>query len=698
MASTGKIFSDSSNIYQDQARLLFNYYEQAAEQIVKQEEAIEKQISDLEAYRQEIEIKKSDIWKWFLTIIAFFMYFIRKKQYEEQILEIDERIGEKKKEHENIFRDYKVTKMGVAYVPVAQQMAYEDKCFVVDYSGNVPMSQVSLQMSRQNDLLVETMTQMEKLTKEAPIVETSDEPETIDTNDYSLSIQEVNQSDYIGKLDRSIRTISYCMNDTEVKSVDLPLVADHSDFLGFLNEYATSDTAGHPIVKVFDDKKYNSEIDDFCKLNQLKDSLSNDTEQFEDVLKHLMHTMAMSVQTVSAMKLASTDKVVNKSNDLLFKILKAPYNHYSPLLEAEEIRRIKNEKFDYSDSIQGYEPFQLRDSSRVRYNLFADEWTAEDNSTSNVPFGVHQIYEEIVAPMVQRLMMENRIERIRVYSHIHDQKLSYLNKWHQDVDAFYRSNHAESADIINNMQQTLSEYVEAYNTLAQLQKTLDSMGQEGASLDNTIVQKEDNTMENLAAFELQAQEFKKAQEDFSDYMDRLQEDIALKAEKFGHVEFYDARLQDGYSNTMAVAASEVQTLDKRRKPLASTNPLLAKESVLLPEPNVENLTYEHLSLNLPSLAINALDEVSRISIEGKQEENTAAEYQEENTAVSVQEENPVGTNQEENLPEGNKEEDTADTNLDDDLLEANLDGILSEEDEEDREGSEDEENEQNKDN
>lgn len=113
MASTGKIFSDSSNIYQDQARLLFNYYEQAAEQIVKQEEAIEKQISDLEAYRQEIEIKKSDIWKWFLTIIAFFMYFIRKKQYEEQILEIDERIGEKKKEHENIFRDYKVTKMGV---------------------------------------------------------------------------------------------------------------------------------------------------------------------------------------------------------------------------------------------------------------------------------------------------------------------------------------------------------------------------------------------------------------------------------------------------------------------------------------------------------------------------------------------------------------------------------------------------------
>ena len=639
MATTGKIFSDTSNIYQDQARLLFNYYEQAAERIVRQEEALEKQIKELEEDREQVELKKSDIWKWFLTIVAFFMYWVRKNEYDRQIEAINEKIAEKKQEHKNIFRDYKVTKMGVAYVPVAQQMAYEDKCFVVDYTGKVENSRVSLQMSRQNDLLVETMSQMEKLTIEAPIVETSDESESINTDDYSLSIQEINQSDYVGKLDRSLRTISFCMNDTEVKSVDLPLVADNSEYLHFLNEYSTNDNGNHPVVKVFDDKKYDHEIDDFCKLNKLKDSLSNDTEQFEDVLKHLMHTMAMSVQTISAMKLASTDKVVNSSNELLLKILKAPYNHYSPLLEAEEISRIRHERFDYADSIQGYEPFQLRESSRVKYNLFADEWTAEDNSSASVPFGVHQIYEEIVAPMVQRLMMENRVERIKVYGQIHDQKISYLNKWHQDVDAFYRSNHAESADIINNMQQTLSEYVEAYNTLAQLQKTLDTMGEEGASLDSTVVEKLDNSAEALTAFEIQAKEFNQVQEDFADYMDRLQEDIALKAEKFGRVEFYDARLQDGYSNSMAVAAGEVQSLDDRRKPLALTNPLLAKESVLLPEPNVESVTYEHLSLNLPSIAVNALDAVSRITVEEENTPNVPEDEESEIPDIPTEEDN-----------------------------------------------------------
>lgn len=642
MSKTGKIFKESSNIYQDQARLLFNYYEQAAERIVRQEEAIEERIRQLEEDRDAVELKMSDIWKWFLTVILFFMYFVRKKEYTRQIEAIDEEIARQRESFDNIFRDYKVTKMGVAYVPVAQQMAYEDKCFVVDYTDSVPYSRVSVQMSRQNDLLVRTMSNMEQLTKDAPIVETSEEAEPIDTNDYSLSIQEITQSDYVGQLDRAIRTISYCMNDTEVKSVDLPLVTDSSDYLRFLKEFTTSDAGGHPIINVFDGHRYDGAVNDFCQINKLKDSLSSDTEQFEDVLKHLMHTMAMSVQTISAMKLASTNKVVCSSNEVLYKILKAPYNHYSPLLEADEIRRIRNERFNYEDSIQGYEPFRLRESSRVRYNLFADEWTAEDNSHAPVPFGVHQIYEEIVAPMVERLMQENRVERIKVYGQIHDQKLSYLNKWHQDVDAFYRSNHAESADIINNMQQTLSEYVEAYNTLVQLEKTLESMGQADATLDSTVVEKGDNSVETIAAFELQAQEYRKAQEDFSDYMDRLQEDIALKAEKFGHVEFFDARLQDGYSNSMAVAANEVQDLDERRRPLATTNPLLAKESVLLPEPSVEGVTFEHLSLNLPSIAVNSLDEVSRIALEA-----TAPEEYEELEEEIPDEEAPADEAEEE---------------------------------------------------
>ncbi len=613
MTKTGKIFKVSNNIYEDQARLLFYYYSKAAERIVQQEEALEQSIAQLQEDYRIIEEKKSTTWKWFLTIVLFFMYFIRNKDYDKQLAEINALISQKEQEYQNIFRNYRVSKLGVAYVPIAKQIQYGDSCFIVDYTGQVSNSEVCLQIPRQNDLLVSTMSQVETLTSEAPIIETSSDSEPIDTNEYSLSIQSINQNDYIGQLDRSLRTITYCMGDTDIKSVSLPLVHNDSEYLTFLNEYTIGKVDGYPIINVFDDRRFEADIQSFNTLNQMKDALSKDTEQFEDVLQHMMRSLAMTVQTVTAMKLASTNKVISESNELLLRLLKAPYNHYSPLLEAEEINRIRNERFEYSDNVQGYEPFHLKESSRVRYNLFADEWVAEDNSVAPVPFGMHQIYEEIVAPMVQRLMAENRVERIKIYGQIHDQKMSYLTKWHQDVDAFYRSNHAESADIINNMQKTLAEYIEAFNTLSQLQKTLDTMKSAGVDLDNTIVEVQENSDESLAAFELQAQEFKNVQDEFTDYMERLQEDIQLKAEQFGHVEFYDASLQDGHSNAVAVAASEVANLDKRRKGLAAANPLLAKSSVMPPEPKVEEITFEHLSLNLPSIATNALEELNSIS-------------------------------------------------------------------------------------
>lgn len=622
---TGKIFPESNNIYQDQAKILFNYYQQAAEKIVSEEERIEKEIAILEEQKtvKNKDLSKTIYWLFlFFLLVPIIVYLVKKKNLKKEIANLESKILEFKKQHDEIFRDYKVSKLGIAYVPVAEQIKYEDKSFIVDYTGKVDESEVTLQLSRQNDLLIETISNLEKLSTKAPIVETSDETEEIDTEEYSRSIQQINQHDYFGNLERSLRTISYCMSDLDTSSVSLPLVADKSEYLGFLNEYATDELPeSASIIQVFDNEKYANSVSKFQELNKLKDSLSTKTAQFEDVLKGLMVTMANSVQAISALKVASTDKVVFESNKVLYQILKAPYNHYSPTLEYAEIERIKNEKFDYSESVQGYEPFQLKPSSKVKYNLLSGMWTAEDGSTTNFPFGVHQIYEEIVAPVVQNLMQENRIERLKIYNHIKDQKIDYLNKWHQDTDNFYRSNRAESADIINLMQASLREYVAAYNTLVSLQKTEDSMVLSGGSLDSTVVNVTDNSAQTLLAFEMQSKEFQNIQTSFEEYMERLKEDIDLKAEKFGHIEYYDAKLRDGHSNEIAVAASEVRDLDERRKPLSIVNPLFAKVADLPPTPNVENITFEHISLNLPNIAKNALHELdSEMQPNGNQDE------------------------------------------------------------------------------
>lgn len=610
----GKIFAESSNVSQDQAKILFNYYQQVAEKIVQEEERYEKEIAKLEEEKMVLnaDLSKAKLWKWVLCILIIpFIYFLMKeKGLIKEIDALDDRINEFNKLHSEIFRDYKISKIGIAYVPIANQIKYENKSFIIDHSGKVEESEVKLQLSKQNDLLIEKIAELEKLSTQAPMVETSNEIEEIDTEQYSRSMQYLNQHDYFGNLERSLRTISFCMDDLDVTSVSLPLVANNSSYLNFIKEYATSDIPeGAPVFEVFNTKKYDADISKFQELNKLKDSLSRHSQQFEDVLKALMLTMANSVQAISALKIASTDKIVFESNKVLYKILKSPYNHYSPTLEASEIERIRLENFNYGDSAQDYVPFQLKESSRAKYNLLADSWVAEDGSSTSFPFGIHQIHEEIVAPIVQNLMKETRIERMKIYNHIKDQKISYLNKWHQDTEDFYGRNRAESADLINLMRASLRDYVTAYNTMASLKKTEDSMAQSGGSLDATVVAAQNNSAEVLAAFELQSKEFQNVQLEFENYMERLKDDIDVKAEKFEHIDYYDALLRDGNSKDTAVAAGELHEIDERRKPLISVNPLFAKNSEMPPVPTVEELTYEHISLNLPAIAKNALREL-----------------------------------------------------------------------------------------
>jgi hypothetical protein len=601
----GKIFSESSNIFQDQSRILFNYYQSMAEKIVQEEERIEKEVAKLEEEKKMTEDILSSFWN---IIKLWFQGKLKKTRL--QINELNDKISEFQKMHNEIFRDYKVSKLGVAYIPIADQIKYENKSFIVDHTGMVDESEVKLQLSRQNDLLIETISELEKLSGEAPIVESSNEIEEIETEQYSKSMQQLNQHDYFGKLERSLRTISYCMDDLDVTSVQLPLVGNESSYLKFLKEFATNEVPKNiPIFKAFDNQKYNEQISKFQELNKVKDSLSGHTTQFEDVLKGLMINMANSVQAISALKVASADKIVFESNKVLYKILKSPYNHYSPVLEASEIERIRNESFNYSEAVTDYVPFQLKDSSKVRFNLISGMWTAEDGSTTNFPFGVHQIHEEIVAPIVQNLMNETRIERLKIYNHIKDQKISYLNKWHQDTDDFYGRNRAESTDLINLMRASLRDYVAAYNTLTSLKKTEYSMSQSGGSLDSTVVESNGNHAEVFAAFELQSKDFQNVQIDFENYMERLKEDIDVKAQKFEHIEYYDALLRDGTPKEIATAGYEVHDLDARRKPLITVNPLFAKNSDLPPTPSIEVLTFEHMSLNLPNIAKTTLKEL-----------------------------------------------------------------------------------------
>ena len=534
-----------------------------------------------------------------------------RKKLAARIVEIQTTIDGFETAHKDIPRDFKVHRLGIAYIPVAGRVAFEGKSFLIDYTGTETKKEFKLSTVRNNDVFAGAVNGLEDLLKKVPIVEDSTEVEQVSTDQYSRSIQQIPYYGYFASLDHKLRTVTGCLNDLSTSSVELPVIFPDTKYARFLSECGTDTPEKSVVFQAFDVHQHDESLATFRSLNKMKKSFERQSQRFEQVLRNLMVNIAATVQAITAMKIDSTNKLVDQSNRLLFTILKASYNHYSPKMEAEEIERIRNESFNYQDATDGYQPFQLKASSRVLYDAVSQVWVGEDGSKTNFPFGMQQIHEEIVVPIVQNLLQETHAERLQIYDHIQDQKNSYLNKWHQDTEDFYGRNRAESSDLINLMRSTFTEFISNYNTLQALENTEKQMAA-GGNLSDTAVKSLDTGVEDVSAYELQRRQYQAVQEDFADYVDRLKEDIDRRAEKFRFIENYDASLRDADARSMSSAGSRTQSLDERRKPLLAVNPLYAETSELAPPPTMEDLVQEHFSLNLNALASSAIGEIDAL--------------------------------------------------------------------------------------
>ncbi|MBR6084878.1 MAG: hypothetical protein IKP61_04610 [Spirochaetales bacterium] len=703
----GKVFAESSNIYQDEAKILFDYYRKAAESIVAEEKRIEgeiaqkdKNIADLKERGEKIKKNKTlmlvlaiaggiiglvmliaqfaagsnllyGIPGFLLGIVGVILFLARMSELKKnekmipvQQKQIDDLIREKK----NIRRDYRVSKLGVAYVPVASRVPFEGKSFMVDYTGNVENTKFSISVLHKPDEFKESLSALEQKLNSVPVVETNENAEQIDSSDYSVSMQNVTMHDYVGTIDREVRNISYLLSDSDTLSVSLPVIEPSSPEDEFIKEYATQDVEGKPVVNVFDVSDFDQKLKAFSEINEVKKSINSQTANGGNVnyFKNLIRQLGVSVQLLTDVKTNSISKLLDYSGMILNGVLKAGYNHYSPVLEADEIERIRTSTFNYQDGGEDYQPFNLKQSSRVRFELFSQSWFAEDGSRTNYPFGMHQIQEEVLMPVLTNLLNETRIERLKIYNNIKDQKMNYLNKWNQDIELAFRDNRARGQELVTEITNAYAEYNTAYHTYLSYKNTLEKMS-EGKS--EGRVEEMENSEEQIAGFQIQAQQCNQARDDFQAFMDRLTEDIDRKGEEFNRIELYEASLRDSLSRDFAQAQTSetMQNLDERRRRLVRVNPYYAANAELPPEPSTEPSLLEDFVIGVSKEAAEALriiEEKEQGAVDFEEDvipdfesEEESSEPQEEPVVPQDPEEEPeVPQDEEEELPEIEDEE------------------------------------------
>ncbi len=628
---TGKIGKDSANLYDDQAGIVFDYFKRAAIKIVAEEDKIKELQDTSDATIKEYEkvISSSSLKMWIalvLTVLALFLfftpngtrmvllalipglwlliqYFDKKKKI--KLLEAEQEIRSNlDKNFNHIRRDYAVNKLGVAYVPIATTIPFENKSITLDDTEQTPQRQFSLYQMNSQDEFFDIVRDIESQQKSVPLVESSDEWESVATQHHSPSMENVGVHDYIGNFDRKLRTASFLLNDLTNTSVELPVIDPKSERFAFLREFCTDNVGANPVLRVFRQDAYKEELKRFEELNNLRKRMADETARFEKMLQSFIMDVAEHVQLISRLKLTSSNKLVDFSNSILMKTFQASYNHYSTALEADEITRLQNETFDFHTNGAQYEPFRLDSTSKVKYDPISANWVAEDGSRTSFPLGIHQIQEEIIAPLVQNLLVETRRDRLKIYNNIKDQKLDYLNQWHRDTDDFYGRGRGEGSDIINLMQTTLAEFNTALSQYKAFSETEKSLIQSNSIDTAAVTMKEAKgaMVFSIAYCEEQAKQIRKEQDEFNDYIERLKEDIDRRAAEFSYTRYYDASLQDGHSRDFVTSLASISSMDDRRKRLLAANPYIANKAEIPPEPVINSEVYDILSTNLSELA------------------------------------------------------------------------------------------------
>ena len=690
-AFRGKIYEDSVSLYDDEARVAFDYFRQAAEKIVAEEdentarqakanEVIESVKKELKAADTEYaaamnDKKKAKLWFiGFFLIIPIFVAITKllkankriaaveaaQKEAKDKQVEAERGLEELKKQFEAIKRDYTISKLGVAYVPIATEVPFEDKSFILDDTKSTANSTFDLYQVKAQDEFVSTLTSIKERESVVPVAETGVTPESIPAKELVPSFDSVWMNDYLGGMDRDLRAIAYFLRDLKETSVTLPVIQPQGEYAKFLDEYCTPDTGDMPVLDVFDNSSYSEDLRRFEEMNEMKKKLTFSGENLDDVLQKFISEIAENVQYVGRAKIASIGKVLSVCGETLLNSFKASYNNYSPEMAKDEIERLQNEDFSFrSNDATGIKPFILSIGSRVRYDVVSGNWVADDGARVSAPLGVHQIQEEIISPMVQNLLRETRVERLRIVNNIVDQKMNYVKEWQKEVDDFYGRGRAEGNDIINQIQVVLGEFTTAYSQYEAFRQTERAVAAGDENAPQNMKLAEGSSEKQVIAFKEQADQIEAQKNAFNDYVERLQGDIEVRAGTFSYTEDHEASLRDRHAKEAVMSLLAVDKLDDRRKVLLSANPYIAENAKLPPEATVnDEELYGRLGKDLRGVASSLVDAIdSELSEENSAEKlgtdgTKSAEVAEANESA----ENAVGSGCATGESDGNSDE------------------------------------------
>lgn len=124
------------------------------------------------------------------------------------------------------------------------------------------------------------------------------------------------------------------------------------------------------------------------------------------------------------------------------------FNFFCPDCNASAQQELVSRDYSVSGS-STHQPVSLSPNSRCRYDLQTSEWECVSCGTRTfTPIPVHRLLDELLLPTFDRLMEENKNERIAAYHEARSRDLEYANAMQTELENLLQSNRRDVESLL----------------------------------------------------------------------------------------------------------------------------------------------------------------------------------------------------------------------------------------------------------
>lgn len=238
---------------------------------------------------------------------------------------------------------------------------------------------------------------------------------------------------------------------------DSNLISSMSGLLAMATEYSDK-SDGIPIIEENEDEM-------ITKFQALSGFISEDDKQSVDqelgewisnTNKFLQHHQKMIDRSLG-------NDLKNFKKDIVDDIINIGYNYYCPDCNKNFFQMKNN-----------FEDFSFDDNSRMNL-LSSEQWECPlCGLKTTKPIIVDKILDEVIHPVVRLLMLENKNERLRIYSDIENKKGDLKISNENNIEQIFQRNRSEIEQIQTDIRKVQSEVNQEHTSMKFIADILES--------------------------------------------------------------------------------------------------------------------------------------------------------------------------------------------------------------------------------